>query len=212
VTLADLTPAERRLVASLRTPAQVQRWLASLDYNHEAGAPSLKSFRGVARHKSAHCLEGALAAAFLLARQGHPPLLLDLESDDGLDHVVALYRVRGLWGAVGKSKYPGLMGRAPAYRTLRALAWSYVDPFVDRTGRVKGYGVLDLREAEGPDWRRATGNVWRVERDLYAMPHRRLRASDARHERWKQRYLAWKKENPKGEPPVGFYPEGARMR
>lgn len=191
----------------------MQRWLASLDYNHETKAPSLKGFRGVLRHKSAHCLEGALAAAFLLETQGHPPLLLDLESDDALDHVVAVYRgPRGRWGAVGKSKYPGLMGRRPVYRTLRDLAWSYVDPFVDKTGRVKGYGVLDLREADGPDWRTAPGNVWRIERQLYAMPHQPLRASDARHALWLRRYLAWKAAHPgQGEPPASLYPDGAKM-
>ncbi|MEA3200491.1 MAG: hypothetical protein QOE90_1919 [Thermoplasmata archaeon] len=208
VSLARLTPAERRLVARLRTPAQVQRWLDGLDYNHERGGPSLKSFRGVMRHKSAHCLEGALAGAFLLERHGHPPVLMDLESDDRLDHVVALFRERGRWGAVGMSKYPGLKGRKPFHRSVRDLAWSYVDPFVDKTGRVRGYGVLDLRDVAGPDWRHATGNVWRIERALYDMPHRRLRASDARHALWKRRYLAWKADHPgRGEPPTSLYPD-----
>lgn len=205
-----LTPAERRLVARLRTPAQVQRWLASLDYNH--AKKSLRSFRGVHAHKTAHCLEGALAAAFLLEHHGHPPLLLDLESTDGLDHVVFVYRQRGRWGAVGKSRYPALMGRKPVYANVRTLAWSYVDPFVDKTGRVTGWALYDLRADETkPDWRWDHRHVWRIERTLLEHPHEPLRASDARHRQWKKRYLAWKKEHPEREPPTSFYPDGDRM-
>lgn len=197
----------------MRTPRDVQRWLDGLDYNHEKRGPSLKSFRGVARWRSAHCLEGALAAAFVLEHHGHPPLLLDLESADELDHVVMVYQGRDeRWGAVGKSRYPALMGRKPVYRTLRELAWSYVDPFVDRTGRVTGWTLFDLRAWEGtPDWRYDRGNVWRIEDALLAAPHAPMRASDARHRRWRKRYLAWKKEHPTREPPRSFYPDGERM-
>jgi len=203
-------PHERRLVAKLRTPLQIQRWLRGLAYNKEEDAPSLRSFRGVLAHKTAHCLEGALAAAFLLEQHGRPPLLMDLESDDELDHVVALWQgADGRWGALGMSKYPALMGRRAIYRSVRDLAWSYVDPFVDKTGRVKGYGVLDLSDT--PRWRASRGHVWDVERRLYAMPHEKLRASDARHRRVKARYLAWKEKHPDREPPTTFYAGAARM-
>lgn len=206
-----LTAAQKRLIARLRTPAQVQAWLRALDYNH--AKRSLRSFRGVHAHKSAHCLEGALAAAFLLEQHGHPPLLLDLESEDKLDHVVFVHRAaNGRWGAVGKSRYPVLMGRRPAYRTLRDLAWSYVDPFVDLTGRVTGWALYDLRAFRGgPDWRYDPGHVWRIERALLDHPHAPMRASDARHARWQKRYRAWKDAHPDREPPRSFYPDGARF-
>ncbi|HWG92258.1 MAG TPA: hypothetical protein VNZ52_15515 [Candidatus Thermoplasmatota archaeon] len=201
-----LTPAERRLVARLRTPEQVQAWLRRLDYNKEPEGQTLRSFRGVLEHKTAHCLEGALAAAFLLEFHGYPPLLLDLESDDKLDHVVFAYRgPGGRWGAVGKSRFPGLMGRRPLFRSVRDLAWSYVDPFVDFTGRVKGYALFDLRELPGADWRLARGNVWRIERALIDYPHARLRASEARHRYWRARYRAFKRDHPDLEPPASFY-------
>ncbi|HEX2022442.1 MAG TPA: hypothetical protein VHH36_06995 [Candidatus Thermoplasmatota archaeon] len=209
--MVHLRPAERRLVARLDAPRKVQRWLAEIDYNHERGGGTLRSFHGVLRHKSAHCLEGALAAAFVLERHGYPPLVLDLESEDALDHVVFVFRGPRGWGAVGKSKYPALMGRAPIFRSLRDLAWSYVDPFVDRTGRVTGWAVYDLRDAPPPDWRRARGNVWRVERALLDHPHAPMRASDARHARAKRRYLAWKARHPDREPPASFYADAARM-
>jgi len=209
---ALLTPTERRLVAKLRTPAQVQAWLRNdIAYNH--GAKSMRSFRGVHAHKTAHCLEGALAAAFILEQHGYPPILLDLESTDRLDHVVFVYQKGGRWGAVGKSRYPALMGRKPVYPTLRALAWSYVDPFVDKTGRVTGWALYDLREEEGKrDWRWDRRHVWRIERTLMDLPHKPLRASDARHRAWRRRYLAWKKDHPGREPPTSFYPEGGAMR
>jgi hypothetical protein len=208
--LASLSVAERQLILRLRTPAQVQRWLAAIDYNHDR---TMRSFRGVHAHKSAHCLEGALAAAFILEHHGYPPLLVDWESEDELDHVVMVYRGRdGRWGSVGKSRYPALMGRRPVYRTLRDLAWSYVDPFADATGRVTGWTLFDLRAWEGkPDWRRDRGNVWRIEGALLAAPHAPMRASDARHGTWRRRYLAWKKGNPRAEPPMSFYRDGARM-
>lgn len=206
-----LSPSERRLISRLRTPAQVQRWLREIDYNHEDG--TMRSFRGVYKHKAAHCLEGALAAAFILEHHGYPPLLLDLESLDELDHVVFLYQAKnGKWGAVGKSRYPGLMGRKPVYANVRTLAWSYVDPFIDATGAVTGWATYDLREHKGgPDWRYDPGNVWRIERTLMRLPHAKMRASRARFRTWKKRYLAWKKDHPDAEPPRSFYPDGDRM-
>ena len=208
------TTAEvRRLVARLHTPAQVQRWLRSLTYNKENEGRTIRSFHGVMHHKSAHCLEGALAAAYVLENHGYPPLLLDLESDDLLDHVVMIFQGRdGRWGSVGMSRYPALMGRAPVYRTVRDLAWSYADPFVDKTGRVKGFGTYDLRDLPGADWRHARGNVWRIERTLLAMPHDRLRTSNGRHRAMKKRYLAWKRDHPDREPPRSFYANAKRMR
>ena len=103
------------------------------------------------------------------------------------------------------------MGRRPVFRSVRDLAWSYVDPFVDRTGRVRGYAAFDLRDLRGVDWGLSRRNVWRVEEALLRNPHRPLRASDARHARWHARYLAWKAERPGEEPPRRFYPGADRM-
>lgn len=206
-----LTPAERRLVARLDTPRKVQSWLQSIAYNKGNVGKTLRSFRGVLKHKSAHCLEGALAAAFILEQHGYPPLLLDLGSEDDLDHVNFLFRGPRGWGAVGKSRYPALMGRAPRYRTVRDLAWSYVDAFVDLTGRVDGYATFDLRELGGLDWALDERHVWRIERALLRNRHAPLHASDARHERWRERYLAWKADHPDDEPPRTFYPGHERF-
>ena len=136
------SPAERRLIRRLRTPLAVQRYLNRLPYNTEPGGDTLRGFRQVVRHGTAHCLEAALFAACVLEQHGYPPLLLGLESIDLLDHVIFVYKARGKWGSVARSRDPGLHGRKPVFRSPRALAESYCDPYIDYTGMVKGYSVV----------------------------------------------------------------------
>jgi hypothetical protein len=192
------TPAERRLIARLRTPAAVQRFLNALPYNTEPPPEraKLRSFRGVLRHRTAHCLEAALAAAVILEQHGHPPLVLSFESIDDLDHVIFIYRHRGRWGSIGRSRDPGLHGRRAVFATPRALALSYVDPYVDFTGRIVGYAVADLRALGDYDWRLSEKNLWKVERMLLDLPHRPIRISDRRIDRLRARYRAFKQRHP----------------
>lgn len=159
------------------------------------------------RHGTAHCAEGALAAAAILEQHGYPPLLLDVESRDNLDHVVFLYRAKTGWGSVGTSRFPGLKGRKPVYRSVRDLAQSYVDPFFDHTGWVEGYGTLDLRSLPTRvDWRTSERSVWAVERALIDMPHHALKIPASRERRWRAFYKRWKEDNPEDEPPASAYP------
>lgn len=196
------TRSERRLIGRLRTPALVQGFLNTLPYNTEPppGRATLRSFRGVLRHRTAHCLEAALAAATILEQHGYPPLVLSFESVDELDHVIFLYRRRGRWGSVARSRDPGLHGRKPVFDTPRALALSYVDPYVDLTGRILGYAVVDLRTLGRYDWRLADTNVWKVERLLLDTPHRPIRTSDGRFEALRARYRAFKAAHPDRKP------------
>ena len=196
------TARERRLIDSLRTPARVQRYLNALPYNTEPPPEraKLRSFRGVVRHHTAHCLEAALAAAVILEQHGYPPLVLSFESIDDLDHVIFVYRRRGFWGSIGRSRDPGLHGRRPVFRTARDLALSYVDGYIDFTGRITGYAVVDLRVLGEYDWRLSERNVWKVERVLLDHPHRPIRSSDARIERLRARYRAFKARFPDRKP------------
>jgi len=191
---AAFTPAERRIVRAYRTPARVQAFVRALPYNWERRGATLRTFRGVVRHGEAHCLEAVLVAATVLEQHGFPPLVLDLESQDQLDHVLMLVRIGGRWGAIGKSRDVGLHGRRPVFRTVRELVYSYVDPYVDGSGRVTGYGIGHLDELVRGDWRLGERNVWEVERALYRMPHVRLRTSDRRYERMLRRFLALRAE------------------
>jgi hypothetical protein len=196
------TARERRLIETLRTPDQVQGFLNALPYNTEPPPEraKLRSFRGVVRHHTAHCLEAALAAAVILEQHGYPPLVLSFESIDDLDHVIFVYRRRGRWGSIGRSRDPGLHGRRPVFRTARDLALSYVDGYVDFTGRITGYTVVDLRVLGEYDWRLSEKNVWKVERVLLDHPHRAIRTSDARIERLRARYRAFKAAFPDRKP------------
>jgi hypothetical protein len=198
------TPRERRLIARLRTPAAVQRFLNRLPYNEEPhGRATLRSFRGVVRHGCAHCLEAALFAAVVLEQHGYPPLVLSFESVDDLDHVIFVYRERGRWGSVARSRDPGLHGRKPAFASPRALALSYFDPYIDYTGRITGYAVVDVAAAMGAyDWRLAPTNVWKVERMLLDCPHRPIASSDRRVERLRARYRAYRARH--GRKPVYY--------
>jgi len=143
----------------------------------------------VVRHGAAHCLEAALFAAVVLEQHGYPPLVLSFESIDELDHVIFLYRSRGGWGSVARSRDPGLHGRLPVFPTPRALARSYVEPYVDYTGRVTGYAVVNVAEEMGDyDWRLAGTNIWKVERMLLDFPHRPIKTSDKRFRQLRKWY------------------------
>ena len=198
------TPAERRIVDTLRTPAAVQGWLNRLPYNTEGGGGTQRTFRGVVRHGMAHCMEAALSAATILEQHGYPPLVMSLESIDQLDHVIFVYRKNGRWGSIARSRDPGLHGRKPVFATPRALARSYMDPYVDFTGRVTGYVVVDIAALMGDyDWRLTDTNVWKVERVLLDHPHRPLASSGERVRRLRARYRAFRAAHP-GRKPV-FY-------
>jgi hypothetical protein len=190
------TKQEWRTIRALRHPSEVQRFLRALPYNWEKNGETLRTFRGVMRCGQAHCLEGALVAATILERHGYPPLLLDLESKDKLDHVLFLFQRRGLYGTVARSRDAGLHGRKPVFRSLRELVMSYVDPYVDGSGRITGYGVFDLRTLPRCDWRLSPRNVWAVERALIRTPHTRLVTSDRRYRAALRRYLAFRNRYP----------------
>jgi hypothetical protein len=196
-----LVLTERHIVERCRTPVAVQRWLRSLPYNYETDGDVLRSFRGVVRHRTAHCLEGALATATILEQHGFAPVLLDLESQDQLDHVVFVFRTRGRWGAVGASRDQGLLGRKPVFRTIEALVRSYYEPYIDLDARILAFAVFDLRQLDPYDWRLSSRNVWKVERELRNAPHRPLRTDNHRYIRLRNRYREFIRDHdPRGTP------------
>ena len=196
-------PKEWALIQKYRTPRQVQAFLRALSYNWEKKGETLRSFRGVLRHGQAHCLEAALTAAILLEQHGYPPLLLDFDSQDNLGHVLFLFRHRGRYGTVARSRDAGLHGRKPVFRTLRQLVLSYVDPYVDGEGRITSYGVFDLRRLRRCNWRLSPRNVWAVEQALLRKRQRKLKTSDRRYRAMLRRYLAFREKHP--HRPATFY-------
>lgn len=191
----------RALVRKLRTPQQVQKWIYSLKYNRDE---TMRTLNGVGRYNKAHCLEAALAAATILEHHGYPPLILDLESADRLDHTLFLYRQNGKFGTIGLSRDIGLAGRKPVYQNLRTLAQSYAAPYIDHKAALTGYSVLDLRTLKRQGWRTSRRSVWHVEQALLKIPHRRLKYSARFVHTWRQRYAAFKRSHPTRQP--NFYP------
>jgi len=194
------TATEWKLIEKLNTPAKVQRYFSTLAYNRENNGSTMRSFRELIKGKDAHCLEAAVGAAVILEQHGYPPLLLDLESQDLLDHVIFVFRENGHWGSIGRSRDIGLHGRKPVYRSLRDLAWSYFDPFVDLTGRLKGYGLMSLYDLGDYDWRFSPRKMLKIEDHLRAMPHKRIHSSDKRYRKLLERYQQFKQRHPDRSP------------
>lgn len=146
------TKAELAVLRRLTTPARIQRFLDDLAYRAEdaAGCP-----RRVLAERRAHCLDGALFGAAALRRLGHPPALLDLRAVRDDDHVLAVFRERGGWGAVAKSNFVGLRYREPIHRTLRELALSYFEQYFNLDGEktLREYSApLSLRPFDRLGW------------------------------------------------------------
>lgn len=200
---AAFTRREWELIRRHRTPEQVQRFLRSLPYNREKDGETQRSFREVVRRGEAHCLEAALVATVILEQHGYPPLVLSLDSQDNLDHVIFIFRRRGRWGSVARSRDAGLHGRRPVFRSIRDLAWSYFDPYVDFTGRLAGYQLIDLRTLTDYDWRFSRRNMWKVEKFLVDIPHRPMRSSDRRYRRLLKAYKAFRRRHP--DAPAAYY-------
>jgi hypothetical protein len=160
-----------RTLRGLNTPAKIQRFVDGLTYQY---ADTAWSPQRVLRERKGHCLEGALLAAAALRVHGHPPLVMDLESVHDDDHVVALYRERGLWGGIAKSNFAGLRFRAPIYRTLRELALSYFEHYYNLRGErtLRAYaGPVNLARLDTQRWMTAEDDVWCVPELLIAARH-----------------------------------------
>ncbi len=133
---AVLGAAEFTVFRLLNTPQKVQDWLDALPPNFEKGGETYMSPRRLIREKRAHCFEGALFAAAVLSYHGRKPLLLDFQTVKGDDdHVVALFKQNGLWGAISKTNHAILRYRDPVYRTVRELAMSYFHEYMLESGR-----------------------------------------------------------------------------
>jgi hypothetical protein len=170
-------PRELWILRGLKTPAGVQRLLDSMPYHL---AETAWSPRRVLRERTAHCLEAAIFAATALRVQGYPPLLLDFESvPDDTDHVIAVFRQRGRWGAVAKSNYAGLRYREPVYRGLRELAMSYFEGYVDLRGRrtLRTFSRpvnLARFDRMHPGWMTSEAALWWIPEHLVDIPHTKL--------------------------------------
>jgi hypothetical protein len=172
--VAEFSPSELRTLRALKTPAGVQRFLDAIPY-HLAG--TAWSPRIVLREKTAHCLEGAIFAAAALRVLGFPPLIFDLEADQDTDHVLAVFKIRGHWGAIAKSNFAGCRYREPVYRTLRELALSYFNTYFNLRGErtLRRFSQpVNLARFDDHRWMTSDKAIWFVAEYLCDIPHRPL--------------------------------------
>ena len=160
-----LTPLEFRMLERLRTPEKIQDFLHGLPSNFERNGETCLSVREVLRQRRAHCIEGAMLAACALWIHGERPLLLDLKAERDYDHVVALFRRHGCWGAISKTNPPLLRWRDPVYRSLRELVMSYLHEYANRRNQktLRSYaGPLDLSRIDPSAWVTNGKHCWDI--------------------------------------------------
>ena len=169
-----VTASERALFRKLSTPAKIQDWLDGLTYRAEERAACP---RNVIRERRAHCFDGALFAAAALRQLGHAPALLDMWAVRDDDHVLAVYRVDGRYGAVAKSNFVGLRFREPVYRSLRELVMSYFELYfnMEREKTLRAWaGPLPLAQFDRYGWMFRDDPLPYVSDRLDALKHRRI--------------------------------------
>jgi len=173
--LAELSAAELATFRRrLDTPSKIQRYLDGIAYNLEAGGDTFRSPRRVLRDRTANCIEGAVLAAAALRVQGDPPLIMDLTAVRDEDHVIAVFRRRGLWGAIATSKFTGLRYREPVYRTLRELAISFFEHYYNLAGErtLRGHGrPVNLARFDRLHWMTSEDDLWPITEHLERIPH-----------------------------------------
>ena len=169
---------ERKQLRGLKTPEKIQRFLDDkIGYNKEPAGPTCRSPRRVLRDRLAHCMEGALFGAAALGLLNYPPLLLDLEAVRDDDHVLAIFRHHGHWGAIAKSNYSGLRFREPVYRTLRELVMSYFEHYYNPAGEktLRAYSrPVSLARFNSIQWITAEKDVWAIPEWLVEISHTRI--------------------------------------
>jgi hypothetical protein len=172
--METLTAHEKRLLRSLSTPWKIQKYLDALPYNKEPTGDTCRSPRRTIRDQTAHCFEAALLAAAALRVHGYPPLILDLESVRDNDHVITVFRMNRLWGAMAKSNYSGLRFREPVYRTQRELVMSYFEHYYNLKGEktLRAFSrPVNLTRFDNLHWMTSEEDVWEIPEYLTTIRH-----------------------------------------
>jgi hypothetical protein len=171
-----LTRAELGKLRRLKDPHGIQRYMDDMPYHL---ADTAWSPRRVLAENTSHCFEGALFAAAALRVNGYAPLILDLEAENDTDHVIAVYRAHGHWGAIAKSNYTGCRYREPVYRTLRELALSYFEVYFNlrRERSLRTFSrPVNMSRFDREAWMTTDEPVWFVANYLFDIHHYRLLA------------------------------------
>lgn len=199
------THREKKLFQKLSTPQKVQDFLNTIAPNKERdGKDTIKSPLRVLREKNAHCIEGAIFAAYVLSLHGYKPFLVHMKATRAdLDHVIFIFKEKSGWGAISKTNHAVLRFREPIYKNLRELVMSYFHEYTTDDGKktLRSYSVpLDLSIFE-KGWETEMEDLWGIDEELDAITHipigpseffKKMRLSDE-IEREVGKMLEWKK-------------------
>lgn len=173
--MLEFTKKELALIRKLNTPAKVQDFVNTIPFNFEKnGEDVIKSPIRVLRENNAHCIEGAILAAYILSTHGYKPLLMHLKTTkNDFDHVIAPFQINGYWGAISKTNHAVLRYRQPIYKTIRELALSYFHEYFlnDGTKTLRSYSeVLNLDVFES-GWETGETDLWGIDQELDKIKH-----------------------------------------
>jgi hypothetical protein len=164
---------QAKQLAGLTTPQKIQDFLAKFPQNFEPDGDTARSVQAALSANCAHCIEGAMIAAFALWLQGHPPLLIDLSAHQDMDHVIAPFKVNGCWGAISKTNYVCLRWRDPIYHSVRELVMSYFHEYAKGPRKtLRSYSrPFDLSKLPAEKWVNNPGQCWEVADRITAARH-----------------------------------------
>ncbi len=172
--MPNFSEKEKALLLKLNTPAKVQDFLNGLKFNFEEKGETVKSPLFTLRARKAHCLEGAMLGAYILSLRSHKPYLMHLKAvKSDYDHVVAPFKIGGLWGALSKTNHAVLRYREPVYKDIRELAMSYFHEYFlnDGTKTLRQYSdLLNLNDFQD-DWPILEGDLWGIDQELDKIKH-----------------------------------------
>lgn len=183
-----LTKEEIKLYKKLNTPAKIQDFINSLKTNFELKGDTCRSPREVLKKKEAHCIEAAILAASVLKFHRYNPLIVDLEANNkDYDHVIAVFKKNGFWGAITKSNHACLRYREPIYKNIRELVMSYFhEYFSQKNGKktLRKYSLpVNLNRFNKLNWEFSEKDIWFVPEHLCEIKHFPIM------ERWQIRQL-----------------------
>ena len=167
--MLDFSSKEKKLLKKLATPALVQDFLNGLQFNFELKGETLTSPLFSLRRGSVHCFEGALLGAYILSLHGFKPYILHLKTTRGdYDHVIAPFKVDGLWGALSKTNHAVLRYREPIYKNIRELVMSYFHEYFLDNGQktLRQYSSLLNLDTFEKDWEKEDGDLWGIDEEL----------------------------------------------
>lgn len=174
--MTSWTAEEKAILKNLKTPEKIQDFLNTLEYRVVGNNETCSSPRKVLHERKAQCIEGAMFAAAALRFHGHPPLIVDLEAHHSdLDHVIAVYKIKGHWGALSKTNHGVLRYREPIYRSIRELVISYFHEYFLQDTRVKTLRnfsrPVNLSRFDKQRWETNEEDIWFVVDHLLQIPH-----------------------------------------